>query len=381
MSDSMKEANVALMDGLLTPYTVAGMTLRNRFAMAPMSRRMTPGGVPTQESADYYVARARGGTALIVTEGTFIDDPAAGFSDKIPTIYGEEAEAGWRGVVDSVHAAGSSIMVQLWHAGVLRGNDQIPNPGIPARSPSGVDLDGGRFGEELTTKQIDAIVESYARAAATAERIGFDGVELHGAHGYLPDQFVWRRTNQRTDRYGLNDNHGTTFPAEIVRSVRGAVSSDMVVGYRFSQWKVDRYDSRIAEDSAELEQILLPIAEAGVDLMHASGRRHWQPEFPTESGLSLAGWAKKITGLPVITVGSVGIDTPFGAEAPAQDSEQERLRILVKQFEAGEYDVVALGRALLGDPAWVNKTLGINADPIKAFEKPTSRPNPTARTY
>lgn len=382
MEDSrMGTSTVPLIDGLLTPFTVAGMTLRNRFAMAPMSRRKTPGGVPTQESADYYSARARGGAALIITEGTFIDDPAAGFSDHIPTIYGDDAEAGWRRVVDSVHAAGSSIMVQLWHGGVLRGADQIPNPGVPARSPSGIDLDGKPFGEELTTRQIEAIIESYARAAATARRIGFDGVEVHGAHGYLPDQFVWRRTNHRTDRYGLNDDHGTTFPVEVVRAVRDAVGPDMAVGYRFSQWKVNRYDSRIAEDPNELEAILRPIAEAGVDIVHASGRRHWRPEFPDHRELSLAGWTKKVTGLPVITVGSVGIDTPFGAEAPADDSDQERLRILVQQFEDGEYDVVALGRALLGDPAWVNKNAGIDPDPVIAYETPARRPKPDARTY
>ena len=370
-----------LIDHLLTPFTVAGMTLRNRFAMAPMSRRKTPGGVPTQESAEYYTARARGGTALIVTEGTFIDDPAAGFSDQIPTIYGDEAEAGWQHVVDSVHAAGSAIMVQLWHGGVLRGNDQIPNPGVPARSPSGIDLDGKPFGEQLTTAQIDGIIESYARAAATAQRLGFDGIELHGAHGYLPDQFVWRRTNRRTDRYGLNDDHGTTFPVEVVRAVREAVGPAMALGYRYSQWKVERYDSRIAEDPHELEAILLPIAEAGVDIVHASGRRHWRPEFPDHGDLSFAGWTKKITGLPVITVGSVGIDTPFGADAPTGDSNHERLRTLVRQFEDGEYDVVALGRALLGDPAWVNKTAGIDPDPIVAYQKPTRRPQPDARTY
>lgn len=372
----METATRSIIAPLLAPVSVAGLSLRNRFVMSPMSRRMTPGGIPTAESAEYYTARARGGTGLIITEGTFIDDPAAGFHSRIPTIYGEEVEAGWRRVVDSVHAAGSAMLLQLWHGGVLRGNDQIPNPGVPARSPSAIDLDGQPFGEELTLAQIDAIIESYARGAVTAARAGFDGVEIHGAHGYLPDQFVWRRTNRRTDKYGLNDNHGTTFPVEVARAIRDAVGPDLTIGYRFSQWKVERYTSRIAEDPAELEQILAPIAESGVDLIHASGRRHWRPEFPEHGNLSLAGWAKKITGLPVITVGSVGIDTPFGDDQPIDDSIQQRLRILVRQLEEGEYDLVALARALLGDPAWVSKTAGQDPAPIIPWTKRPATPAP-----
>ncbi|MGX7727826.1 oxidoreductase [Rhodococcus sp. 2H158] len=377
----MTTSTAPLIDSLLSPFTVGDMTLRNRFAMAPMSRRKTPGGIPTTESADYYSARAAGGTGLIITEGTFIDDPAAGFSDLIPTLEGEEVAAGWSNVVDRVHDAGSSILVQLWHGGVLRGNDQVPHPGVPARSPSGLDLDGRPFGEELSTAQIDAIVASYARAAENAERMGFDGVEIHGAHGYLLDQFVWERTNRRTDRYGLARGHGTTLPVEVVRAVRGAVRPGFVVGYRFSQWKVDRYSCRIAESPTELEAILAPIADAGVDLLHASGRRHWQPEFPEHGGRGLAGWARKITGKPVITVGSVGIDTPFGAEAPAGASPEDRLRTLARQFDDGEFDLVALGRALLGDPAWVNKTAGTDPAPITPYQKPVVAPRPAERLY
>ncbi|MDI5966549.1 oxidoreductase [Streptantibioticus silvisoli] len=349
---------------LLTPFSAAGLSLRNRFAMAPMTMQRSPDGVPGPWSVDHYRAVAAGGTGLLITEGTVVRDPASSVSSRIPRFHGEQSGAGWRTVVEAVHAEGAAIIPQLWHNGVLRGASPDSHPDVPSKSPSGVDLDGAPLGEELTTAGIDSIIADFAESAALAKQWGFDGLELHGAHGYLLDEFVWSGTNRRTDRYGSAAR--MTFPVEVVKAVRAAVGPGFPVVYRFSQWKPGHYDARIVRTPAELEGFLRPLHEAGVDVFHPSTRRHWQPEFTGEDArLGLAGWVKKLTGAPVIAVGSVGVDTEFRSDgAPLADSRAHRLRLLAEQFDRGDFDVIALGRALLGDPAWVAKATGGRAQEI-----------------
>jgi 2,4-dienoyl-CoA reductase-like NADH-dependent reductase (Old Yellow Enzyme family) len=358
---------------LYSPLDVKSLHLHNRFALAPMTREKSPGGVPVGENAEHYRARAAGGVSLLITEGTYIGGDASGHKVTVPH-FTERAAAGWKQVVDAVHGEGSAIIPQLWHVGALRGAASPLNPGVPPQSPSGLDLDGRSLGEPMTTAEIDAVVEAFAEAAALARQIGFDGIELHGAHGYLIDEFIWHRTNARSDLYGRR----MVVPTEIVKAVRDAVGEDFAIVFRFSQWKANHYKERIAETAGELEDILVPLADAGVDVFHASTRRHWLPEFPDEHPtLGLAGWAKRLTGKTVITVGSVGVDTEFrGAGASAEkvpvvirESLEERLDYLAEQFAAGEFDIVALGRALIADPAWVEKVRDGGLDRVIPFDR------------
>jgi 2,4-dienoyl-CoA reductase-like NADH-dependent reductase (Old Yellow Enzyme family) len=357
---------------LLEPAQVGGFSLRNRIAMAPMTRGKSPGGVPNAENADYYRARAAGGVGLIITEGTYIDDPAAGKSASVPRFHGEDSAAGWRAVVDAVHAEGGAIIPQLWHVGAERGLDATLNPGLPPRSPSGLALSGDALGEALTVEQIDHVIGAFADAAALAQQLGFDGVELHGAHGYLLDEFMWERTNRRTDRFGGSPVARAGMPAEVVRAVRGAVGPDFPVVYRYSQWKSGNYRAQLADSPAELAAILAPLVDAGVDVFHVSTRRHWLPGFPDHADghpvRGLAGWTKELTGRPVITVGAVGVDTVFVSQGPPVEVPIEaRLDLLREQFERGEFDIVALGRALLADAQWVGKMASGRHDSITVF--------------
>lgn len=360
------------LDGLFTPFAASSLKLRNRFAMAPMTRQKSPGGIPNAENVEYYRKRAAGGVGLIITEGTYVNAPAAGPSSDVPRFYGDASAAGWAEVAKAVHAEGAAIIPQLWHTGVARGADVEFEPDLTSVSPSGVDLAGEPFGDELTTADIDKVIAGFAESAALAKKIGFDGVELHGAHGYLLDQFFWERTNRRTDGYGGDIGKRTTLPAEVVAAVRDAVGPDFAIVYRFSQWKGGHYDAKLAETPTDLEAILTPLATAGVDVFHASTRRHWVPSFETAGTdpIGLAGWTKKVTGLPAITVGSVGVDSVFLSESQAvPGSTRDRLDILRNQFEREEFDVVALGRALLADAAWVDKTQSGRFDDIVPFRK------------
>ncbi|MGW0822075.1 NADH:flavin oxidoreductase [Streptomyces sp. NPDC002845] len=353
---------------LSRPVSINGLTVPNRIAMAPMTRQFSPGGIPGEDVASYYARRAASGVGLIVTEGTYVGHESAGQSDGIPRFHGEEQLAGWAKVAEAVHAAGGKIVPQLWHIGMVRKTGEPPFADAPAMGPSGLRLDGtAGTGKEMTQRDVDDVIAAFAEAAAAAERIGFDGVELHGAHGYLIDQFLWSGTNRRTDAYGGDIVSRTKFAAEIAAAVRDSVSPSFPVVFRYSQWKQEAYDARLAETPEELEAMLTPLAAAGVDAFHASTRRYWVPEFEG-SDLNLAGWTKKLTGKPAITVGSVGLDGDFIRMFAGEGAPTKGIDDLLDRLEAEEFDLVAVGRALLQDPQWAAKVLAGRVGELSAYD-------------
>ncbi|MGW3511065.1 NADH:flavin oxidoreductase [Streptomyces sp. NPDC000994] len=353
---------------LSRPVTLNGLTVPNRIVMAPMTRMFSPGGVPGEDVLSYYARRAAAGVGLIVTEGTYVGHDSAGQSDRVPRFHGEEQLAGWAKVAEAVHAAGGTIVPQLWHIGMVRRPGQQPFPDAPAVGPSGLRIGESEVtGRAMTRTDLDDVIGAFAEAAAAAERIGFDGVELHGAHGYLLDQFLWTGTNRRTDAYGGDPVARTKFAAEIVAAVRESVSPGFPVLFRYSQWKQEAYDARLAETPEELEAILSPLAAAGVDVFHASTRRYWLPEFEG-SDLNLAGWTKKLTGKQVISVGSVGLDGDFIKAFQGEGAELGSLDNLLDRLERDEFDLVAVGRALLQDPEWAAKALGGRFEELKPYD-------------
>lgn len=182
---------------LFRPLTVGRTTIPNRIAMAPMTRGMSPGGVPGADVAAYYRRRAEGGVGLIITEGTWIPQANASNDPGVPDFHGEAALAGWAEVLRQVHGAGAAIIPQLWHIGAAPKSDVAEIYGdrpdaidLPI-GPSGLGAPGQPNGRVMTQRDIDEVSEAYVRAAVSAFQLGFDGVELHGAHGYLIDQFFW----------------------------------------------------------------------------------------------------------------------------------------------------------------------------------------------
>lgn len=362
---------LTLLDGaeataLLSPVGVAGLKLRNRLVMAPMTRQFSPGGVPGEDVAAYYGRRASS-LGLLITEGTYVDE-GSGPSDRVPRFFGERPLAGWRKVAEAVHANGGAIFPQLWHLGAGRKPGTGPYPDAPVISPSGVNAAGEVVAAPATVPQLEALAAAYGRAAAAARDAGFDGIELHGAHGYLLDQFHWARTNRRTDAYGGGIAGRVRFSAQVVAAVRDAVGPEFPVAFRFSQWKGGHYDARIAQDPAELEAFLAPLAQAGVSVFHPSTRRYWLPAFEGDSR-TLAGWTRHLTGLPVIAVGSVGVPSAF--RAPDGEGEQPTLSLapLVDLLDRGEFDLVALGRAVLADPQWAVKLADRRLAAIRPYDK------------
>ena len=358
-------------DLLFQPFSLRSLTLKNRIVMAPMTRNKAPDGIPGPANAAYYRRRAEGGVGLILSEGTVIDRPASRNEGHIPFFHGDAALAGWKSVIDEVHDADGRMAPQIWHTGSVRGSNGWEPP-VPVESPSGLVGPGDARGVTMTEEDIADTVAAFARAAADAKRLGFDTVEIHGAHGYLIDQFFWSGTNLREDRYGgetIKDR--SRFAGEVVAAVRAAVGPDFPIILRVSQWKQQDFTVRLAETPDLMTDWLGPLVEAGVDILHCSQRRFWEPEFPEidgDNGLNFAGWAKKLTGAATISVGSVGLTGDMVSAFQGQASQSVGIDGVMDRLDRGEFDLIAVGRALLSDPHWAEKVRVGDKEGLKGFD-------------
>ncbi len=363
----------SVLDPMLAPFRCKSLALANRFVMAPMSRYFAPDGMIGSDVVDYYRRRIEGGCGAVITEGVAIDRPGAVAADRVPQFHGSQSLAMWRTAVEACHAAGGALIPQLWHVGGCIDFNYPDAPHPPLESPSGLvgpDMAGGR---PMSDSDIADVIASFARGAADAKRIGCDAVELHGAHGYLFDQFFWAVTNRRDDRYGgASIRERSRFAADVVAAVRAAVGPDFAIIFRISQWKVYDYECKLVRNPDEMAEWLDPIAAAGADIFHCSDRRFWEPAFDGDDR-SLAGWAKEVTGKPTITVGSVGLNRDLmqdfvdGELAP----QPERLDDLARRFDRGDFDLVAIGRVVLGDHRWLEKVLNGRFDELRPYSLAT----------
>ncbi|MDC3736158.1 NADH:flavin oxidoreductase [Pseudomonas syringae] len=343
-------------EALFTPFRLGSLELSSRVVMAPMTRSFSPGHVPNSKVVEYYRRRAAAGVGLIITEGTTVNHKASNGYPNVPQFFGEAPLAGWRKVVEAVHAEGGRIVPQLWHVGAVRRPGTEPDGSVPAYGPMEKVKDAQVLVHGMSKQDIDEIVAAFAQAAVDAKAMGMDGVEIHGAHGYLIDQFFWEGSNQRSDEYGGSLANRSRFALELIKAVRAAVGPDYPIIFRFSQWKQQDYTACLVQTPEALGEFLQPLADAGVDIFHCSTRRFWEPEFEG-SDLNLAGWTRKLTGKPTITVGSVGLDGEFlqfmvDTDKVAQPASLENL---LKRLGNDEFDLVAVGRALLVDPDWALK--------------------------
>ncbi|SDH60023.1 2,4-dienoyl-CoA reductase [Vibrio xiamenensis] len=361
-------------DVLFRPFQLKSLTLKNRIVMAPMTRTFATDGIPGQNVADYYRRRAEGDVGLILSEGTVVDRPAAANHPSIPHFYGDKALSGWQNVINSVHQAGGAMGPQLWHVGAT----QYPNldwkPEGGEESPSGLNAANNPLGHAMSEEDIADTIAAFAKSAAAAKQLGFDTFEIHGAHGYLIDQFFWPETNQRKDAYnGLSIKQRSRFAAEVIAAMRAAVGEDFPIILRVSQWKQQDYQAKLANTPDEMSDWLLPLVEAGVDILHCSQRRFWEPEFADidgEQGLNFAGWAKKLTGAATISVGSVGLNRDFLSLFTSGEGadNSNNFANLIQRMENEEFDLIAVGRALISDPNWATKVKQQRIDELTQFE-------------
>jgi 2,4-dienoyl-CoA reductase-like NADH-dependent reductase (Old Yellow Enzyme family) len=358
------------LEPLFTPFSCGSLTTANRFVMSPMTRNFSPDGVPGPQVADYYARRAHMG--LVITEGVGPDHPAA-LGDgttggpALPVMYGDAALASWRSIVAAVHAAGGKIAPQLWHMGPIRLAGTGPHPQAGSISPSGIwgPLDRAIIapdyleaikapGVPASESDIADVIAGFARSAASAVALGFDAIALHGGHGYLLDSFLWEQTNHRTDQWGGDLLRRTRLAREVVRAVRRVIPADMPIIFRLSQWKLQDYEAGLADTREQLNIIVNALADAGVDIFDVSTRRFDARAF-AGSEMGLAGWVRKLAGKPVMTVGGIGFDKDLQSSFMEPTRPLDNLGEVARRFDAGEFDLVAIGRAALMDADWIGK--------------------------
>ena len=353
---------------LFQPFIHEKISLKNRFVMAPMTRNFAPGGVPTDQITAYYQRRAQAEVGLIITEGTVVNRPSSALAPNIPHFYGEEALKGWQDVVNAVKPEGATIAPQLWHQGIVDAGSTW-TPSASPEGPSGLISPTNKGGVTMDLAAIEATQAAFIDAAADAKKLGFDTVELHGAHGYLIDQFFWGAMNKREDRYGGTNIEGRSrFVVEIIKGIRQRVGENYPIILRLSQWKQQDYAAKIAINPSELERWVAPLADAGVDIFHCSQRRIEEPEFGG-SHLNFAGWVKKLTGKPTIGVGSVGLNGDFLKAFSGEGADTAGIDWVNEALVRGDFDLVAVGRALLADPDWVVKIRDGRTSDLVGFKK------------
>ncbi|ONF70826.1 oxidoreductase [Amycolatopsis keratiniphila] len=348
----------------LAPVTLSGLALRNRYAVAPMSRvSARPDGTPTGEMADYYAEFARGGFGLVFSEGTYPDSAASQGYLNQPGLARDEHVAGWRVVTAGVRAAGGRMIAQLMHAGAIaQGNPDTVGPSAVQPRGEKMRAYGGSgpwpVPRELTTAEIDDIIDGFAAAAVRARQAGFDGVEVHAANGYLLDQFLTDYTNHRTDSHGGPVANRIRLTARVVTAVAEAVP-ELVTGVRLSQTKVNDFTYRWPGGRADAEVIFAAVAEAGAQYLHiASEGRNWLETAKLADGGTITALAREVTGLPVIANG--------GMHDLAQAHEV---------LTGGHADLLSIGHGALANPDLPARVAA--AEPLAEFDRAMVSPTVT----
>lgn len=354
---------------LFSPGKLGPLDLANRTIVGPMTRASaTEDGLVTDQMRDYYADFGAGGWGLVETEAAYIDLKYSQGYDYQPGIANTAQQDSWRKVVDAVHAAGTPIMLQIFHCGAInQGNHWVEGSIAPSVvQPKGIQIDRYRGGKgpfqvprEITRDEMAEVVASFGDAARRAAEIGFDAIEVHGANGYLPDQFLTVHTNLRTDEYGGAIENRMRFHCEVMRAVRAA-APDIAVGVRISQTKVNDFDYSWPGGDNDAKAVFSKLAETGIDFLHCSAHLGVTPIFGTQR--SLSGLARDYSGLPVITNGK--LQDPNLAEQALKDSEG---------------DFVAVAKGALGDPDWAAKTRA--GTPPIAFDPGMISPLATLDNY
>jgi len=332
----------------LDAITLAGMPLRNRIAVAPMSRMQgSADGLPASDAARYYARYACHGAGLIISEALYTDDVASRAYFNQPGLASDRHIAGWREVTDAVHAAGAKIFAQLQHAG------RLAEPGLNAivlgatgRAAQGVSWQTASpnpVPRAATEDDIEQIVAGFAAAAQRASAAGFDGIELHGARGYLLHEFL-NDGNDRCDAWGGTVENRVRLPARVLQAVRAAAEG-LPIGFNYSMYSMDDYAYRPRGGITELEAIFRALRQSGADVLHVSTRRTLRPET---WGETLAQTAARSAPGPMIAGGGL---------SSLSDCD--------KALETAGATVVALARPFLANPDWIARsTAGL---PLRSY--------------
>jgi 2,4-dienoyl-CoA reductase-like NADH-dependent reductase (Old Yellow Enzyme family) len=331
---------------LFSPFELGSLKLKNRIGLAPMTRTSAHAdGTASAQMRAYYAKFARGGFSLLISEGVYPDEAySQGYLNQ-PGIANAAHISSWKEITDAVHAAGAAIICQLMHAGALVQGNRYKNHAIAPSAvlPKGEQLTfyGGEGSYpvpvEMTPADMEALTAGFAQAAGNALRAGFDGIEIHGANGYILDQFLTDYTNQRRDEYGGSTQNRVRLLAEVVTATRKAIGPQVPLGIRISQSKVNDYTHKWAGGEKDAEIIFGTLGQAGVDFLHVTEYRALSPAFG-DSGPTLVALAKKYGQVPVLVNGNL--------------NEPEKAETMLAE---GGADIITIGKGALANQDWPQK--------------------------
>lgn len=343
---------------------IRGLKLKNRVVFAPSTRWLTPNGIPSNSTtgsmAEYYGKRAN--IALQVTEGVYMN-VKGGIPHQDAAVFYGDALKDWKETVTAVHRHNGLIVPQIHHVGI----QTRATPDNPVASPSGISLKGKKVKncDPMTNSEIQDFRKAYLQAALDAKAIGFDGVAIHAAHGYLMHQFLWETTNRRLDRYGGSDENRRRFLKEVVEDIRTALPEYPII-LRFSLFP-PRHGDGPYSTVKKLREFLLDMVTAGVDCFDCSTTQFWQVPYPEEHPTrSLAGWTELLSGKPAMAGGCVGMNISNGP-TPSYITDVadytgsfdasciDRLEDLSNRLKEGEFSLCFVSRAVIADAEFVPK--------------------------
>jgi 2,4-dienoyl-CoA reductase-like NADH-dependent reductase (Old Yellow Enzyme family) len=327
---------------ILSVHEMKQAVLRNRLAVAPMTRvTATETGVPTETMREYYVRFATGGFGLVVTEGLYTDQAFSQGYPYQPGLADDEQAREWAGITKEIQGHGALVFAQLMHAGALsqgnrfRSRTVAPSLVRPKGEQMSFYYGSGQYAEpaEISEAGIVEVIKGFVDSAIRAVRgAGFNGIEIHGANGYLLDQFLTAETNRRTDRWGGDVRARVALLAETVKAVKAEVGGEVPVGIRISQGKVNDFRSKWEGGVSDAEVIFSALAEAGADFIHVTEFEAWKPAFEGGHDSLIALARRYAPGVSIIANG--------GLHSPGRAAEA---------LELGA-DIVALGRGALANP-------------------------------
>ena len=324
---------------LFTPFQLKGFRLRNRIGVAPMTRMSSPGdSIPRKDVLEFLVRRAQNGAALVYTEAIVTDyESAQGYPGQARMVTQRQIDT-WKPVVEAIRKAGAVSIMQMFHCGRMAWPEV--NPAQRAIAPSPLSprqtnpLTGKAYPlpDPMSKFDIDHVIAGFVETARGAVEAGFDGIEIHGAHGYLISQFLSSYSNQRTDAYGGTVENRYRFAHEVVRAVREVVPEDRLLTFRISNWGVADMEVSLFDDEPEYREIIRRLSEEPIDAISVSTYSYSEKAFGTDK--NMAQISREATHLPLMICGRVY------DRASAEDARKDA-------------DIVLSAKSLLLNPNWV----------------------------
>lgn len=347
----------------LSKYVIKTVRLANRLAVAPMTRvSATPEGLLTQAMHDYYLRYAKGGFGLIITEGLYTDQAFSQGYLFQPGLASDTQALAWAPTTAALQQHGAKVFAQLMHAGALSQGNRFREHAVgpSAVQPSGEQMSfyygEGRYNVpvQINETEIAQVIQGFVDSAARAVRIsGFDGIEIHGANGYLLDQFLTAHTNQRTDRWGGNVQARVALLVEIIKAVKVELGDNVPVGIRVSQGKVNDFEHKWPGREADAQIIFTSLAEAGADFIHVTEFEAWQPAFEQGQDTLVALARRYAPGVSIIANGGLHrLETAHGvlhggadliAQGKGALSNPDLPRLYAAGYEPRAFDGSILG--------------------------------------